>query len=147
MTRYDDVSQLPPHLRPQVVAKLAMAKKTTKPVKKRGKSKLEAKFLLMWRAVGGAQLASEHRFHPTRRWRLDFAHTGCKVAIELEGGVWSGGRHTRGSGFVGDCEKYNAATLLGWRLFRLATGMVTHENVSAIAAFVESETRKQSNVN
>ena len=60
----------------------------------------------------------EHRFSPDRRWRFDFAWVQQKVAVEIEGGIWSGGRHTRGSGFIADCEKYNAATLLGWRVFR-----------------------------
>lgn len=43
------------------------------------------------------------------------------VAVELEGGVWSGGRHTRGRGFIEDCDKYNAATGLGWAIFRFTS--------------------------
>lgn len=41
-----------------------------------------------------------------------------RIAVEVEGGVWSQGRHIRPAGFLGDIEKYNAATLLGWRVFR-----------------------------
>lgn len=66
----------------------------------------------------------EYKFHPTRRWRFDFAIPDHMVAIEVEGGTWANGRHTRGSGFEKDCEKYNAATLDGWRVFRFTTGMV-----------------------
>lgn len=61
----------------------------------------------------------EHRFHPVRKWRLDFAWPQHQLAVEVEGGVWTGGRHTRGAGFVKDMEKYNEATLLGWRVFRV----------------------------
>jgi hypothetical protein len=61
----------------------------------------------------------EHRFHPERRWRFDLAWPEKKVALEIEGGVWTGGRHTRPSGFLGDMEKYNSAALLGWRVFRV----------------------------
>ena len=61
---------------------------------------------------------AEHRFAAPRRWRLDFAHVGGMVAIEVEGGIWTGGRHTRGAGFERDLEKYNAATLRGWALLR-----------------------------
>jgi hypothetical protein len=41
-----------------------------------------------------------------------------RVAVEVEGGAFSGGRHTRGMGFVADCEKYNVAALDGWLVLR-----------------------------
>jgi hypothetical protein len=46
------------------------------------------------------------------------------VAVEIEGGVWSGGRHVRPKGFESDIEKYNAATFAGWRLYRFSGSMV-----------------------
>jgi len=64
----------------------------------------------------------EHRFHGTRKWRFDFAWPQHLVAVEVEGGTWVGGRHTRGSGFAKDCEKYNEAACLGWRLVRVTPG-------------------------
>lgn len=57
----------------------------------------------------------ELKFHPTRKWRFDYAWTDSKVFLEVEGGVWSGGRHTSPKGFAGDMAKYNAATCMGWR--------------------------------
>lgn len=70
-------------------------------------------------ALGVEAPVAEHRFHPVRRWRFDFAWPERKLAVELEGGVWSQGRHTRGQGFVDDCEKYNAAAVMGWTVLRL----------------------------
>ena len=66
----------------------------------------------------------EYRFHPVRRWRFDFAFPEQKIAIECEGGTWTGGRHTRGRGFEGDCHKYNAAAMLGWTVLRFTSGMI-----------------------
>lgn len=60
----------------------------------------------------------EYKFHPTRKWRFDYAIVELKIAIEVEGGVWTGGRHTSSTGFISDIEKYNNATLLGWSLLR-----------------------------
>ena len=60
----------------------------------------------------------ELKFHPVRKWRFDFAWEEFKIALEIEGMVWHNGRHNRGSGFVKDIEKYNAAALLGWRIIR-----------------------------
>ncbi len=60
----------------------------------------------------------EYRFHPVRKWRFDYALPAHKIALEVEGGVWTGGRHTSPKGFLGDMEKYNAATLMGWRVLR-----------------------------
>lgn len=60
----------------------------------------------------------EFKFHPVRKWRFDYAFPEHKIALEVEGGVWTGGRHTSPKGFLGDIEKYNTATLMGWRVFR-----------------------------
>ena len=60
----------------------------------------------------------EFKFHPVRKWRFDYAIPDHKIALEVEGGVWTGGRHTSPKGFLGDIEKYNTATLMGWRVFR-----------------------------
>lgn len=61
---------------------------------------------------------SEHRFCE-RGWRFDWAWPDHKVALEVEGGVWTGGRHTRGKGFIADMAKYNRATVLGWKVLRV----------------------------
>jgi hypothetical protein len=61
----------------------------------------------------------EHRFHPTRLWRFDYAWPAHRVALEVEGGRFTGGRHTSAEGFHKDLEKYNAAACLGWRVLRI----------------------------
>ena len=65
------------------------------------------------------ECVKEYMFHPVRKWRFDYAIPEHKVALEVEGGIWTKGRHTRPQGFLGDIEKYNAGTLLGWRIFRV----------------------------
>ena len=54
-----------------------------------------------------------------RRWRFDFCWLPQLVAVEVEGGVWSRGRHVRGGGFTEDCVKHNIAALLGWTVLRV----------------------------
>ncbi|WPP56311.1 DUF559 domain-containing protein [Acinetobacter pittii] len=66
----------------------------------------------------------EYKFHPTRKWRADFLITGTKILIEVEGGIWSGGRHTRGKGYLGDMEKYNEAAMMGFTVLRFSTEQV-----------------------
>ena len=67
------------------------------------------------------ELVKEYKFHPTRRWRFDYATAdpALKIAIEVEGAVWTNGRHTRGSGFIKDMEKYNTAASMGWTILRV----------------------------
>lgn len=64
------------------------------------------------------ECVKEFKFHPVRKWRFDYAIPEHKIALEVEGGVWTGGRHTSSVGFLNDMEKYNTATLMGWRVFR-----------------------------
>ena len=66
----------------------------------------------------GVEFIPEYKFHPTRKWRFDFANIEKHIAVEVEGGVWIRGRHTRGQGYIADMEKYNEAALLGWRVIR-----------------------------
>ena len=69
--------------------------------------------------AGIPQPILEYKFaFPERKWAMDYAWPAQKVALEVEGGVWTKGRHTRGTGFLRDMEKYNRATLLGWRVVR-----------------------------
>lgn len=73
---------------------------------------------MTWEVYGIEKPVEELRFAPPRRWRFDYSWGDQRIAVEIEGAVWVGGRHTRGSGFVRDMEKYNMATKLGWRVFR-----------------------------
>lgn len=66
----------------------------------------------------------EYKFHAKRKWRADFWITGTKILVEVEGGIWSGGRHTRGKGYIGDMEKYNAAAMMGFTVLRFSTAQV-----------------------
>jgi hypothetical protein len=61
-----------------------------------------------------------------RRWRFDFAidDTVSPIAVEIEGGTWSYGRHTRGKGYEDDLVKYNEAAVRGWVVLRFTTEMV-----------------------
>lgn len=63
----------------------------------------------------------EHRFHPKRKWRFDVAFPERKIAAEIDGAVWTQGRHTQGKGFIADQEKTNEAQLLGWKVYRFVT--------------------------
>ena len=87
----------------------------------RAESKGECAFLLHCR-VEGLSPVREYTFHPTRKFRFDFAFPDKMLAVEIEGGV--NGRHQRIGGFTGDCHKYNAAALLEWLVFRFTPEMV-----------------------
>lgn len=67
----------------------------------------------------------EYKFHPTRKWRFDFAVGASKeeiesqrIAIEFNGAVFTQGGHTRGAGYVKDMEKMNNAQVLGFRVLQ-----------------------------
>ena len=86
----------------------------------------------MWeqlKELSAFSVRKEVEFVEGRRWRFDFAVTDRLVtrtllAIEIEGGAWTQGRHTRGKGFIADMEKYNHAALLGWRVLRFTPQQV-----------------------
>lgn len=76
-------------------------------------------------ALGLPAPEPEHRFHPVRRWRFDYAWPDHHIALEYDGGTWAGKPgHTYGKGHERDCEKINEAQLLGWQVFRCNVTMV-----------------------
>ena len=88
-------------------------------------SAAEEAFVFLLRLPENADLQAgmfrEWIFAHPRKWRFDFAWPVEKVAVEIEGVTWGddGGRHQRAQGFLGDCEKYEAALRLGWRVYRV----------------------------
>lgn len=81
----------------------------------------------------------EFKFHPTRDWRFDFAWPEKKVALEVHGGVRTGGRHVQPEGFHKDMEKMTAGAVRGWRILyctpRALVSLTTAQNVKeALAA-------------
>jgi len=70
------------------------------------------------------QWVSEHKGIEGRKFRFDCANQSLKIAIEIEGGVWVGGRHNTPIGMIQDIEKYNLAIIKGWRLLRYTPEML-----------------------
>lgn len=97
-------------------------------------SALELLFQAHLESVGCPKMERQHRFHPTRKWRLDFAHIGTKICIEIDGGEFMRkagirGGHNRGAQMAKDYEKRNTAIILGWTVFQLTGQMVEKEGM------------------
>ena len=96
-----------------------------RPALKRGtESPLEATLALQLRGAGITGWEREYRFAFPRQWRFDFAFPELKIAVEIDGGTWVRGRHSRGAGVRADCEKTSMAALMGWRILRVDTDHV-----------------------
>ena len=74
----------------------------------------------------GIPFEREYRFAPPRRWRADFwvRTFGIDVLVEIDGGAFIGGRHSRGAGVEADAEKQSAAAILGYRVIRCTPAQV-----------------------
>ena len=81
--------------------------------------KLKDAMMLQIRGTGIPMPVTEYQFASPRLWRFDLAWLIDKVAVELHGGVYTDGRHTRGNGFTADREKMNEAQLRGWTVLEV----------------------------
>lgn len=86
-------------------------------------STAEETLALHLRAAGIA-CEREYRWHPTRRFRADFALVAQRILIEAQGGIWTQGRHTRGAGYERDRARSNEAQALGWRVLEVTPAQV-----------------------
>lgn len=89
----------------------------------------EALILAMCDAWGLPNPAFEVVFHPERKWRFDLLWEG-RVAAEIQGGLFTQGRHVRGRALLDEYEKLNEAAILGYRVLFL-----TWEQINSGEAF------------
>ena len=93
----------------------------------------------------GLYFIPEYRFHATRRWKADYFICDDEeflknprlygdTLIEIEGAIFSQGRHTRGSGYQADLDKYNAATAEGFKVYRFSTQDILRGRAKAFLA-------------
>ena len=117
----------------------------TKALKRATRSRLQDAFINTWVLLGGDRDAwiEEYMFHPTRKWRFDFANPEAKIAVECNGGQWTKSGHSSGRGLQRDAEKTNAANALGWTVYTLTTSMLSKReaigNVAEILRVVKGE--------
>ena len=114
------------------------------------KSALEAEFDLIWKQVvsesadpKALSLVSEHPFARSvgRKFRFDRCSLDKRVAVEIQGGTWTGGRHTSPQGYRKDCEKLLIAAELHWQIIYLTSDMLTLTNLRRIAGIINSRQR------
>lgn len=101
------------------------------------RSRTREKFLLgaMLRARYGKELRAEFRFCPGRRFRADWYIPSLNVLIEYEGIFAAKSRHTSLAGYSADCEKYNLAQIMGFKVLRYTA----HNYAQAQADLLELE--------
>ena len=145
MTKYTTINEIKGsdefiRLNPQLTQRPAKEPKTE--ARKRLEREIRETFARMFEAVwarnGGPVLESEFCFCGDRGWRADYRRGD--VLIELEGGVYTGGRHSRGGkAFCDDAVKYNTTAILGYTVIRIPTGFATDNYVSKIIEFIKSK--------
>ena len=69
---------------------------------------------------------------------MDFYDPTNRIAYEIEGGVFSGGRHTRGVGFIKDCEKYNLHLAAGIPVYRIPSPLITKEYIEWLISWTNN---------
>jgi very-short-patch-repair endonuclease len=99
-------------------------------------SQLEDTLLHQIQLVGLPTPEREYRFAPPRRFRADFAYPEKKILVEVQGGIYTRGAHSRGTGLERDYEKINLAQLLGYKVFQFSRKMI--ESGEAISILEKS---------
>jgi very-short-patch-repair endonuclease len=89
-------------------------------------------FTVICDSIGLKKPVKEYKFCSTRRWRADYCWTHEKIIVELEGAIWTGGRHVHPVGFKKDMEKYNSMAEDGWTLLRYDPNHIDWEQIKRV---------------
>ena len=106
------------------------------------KSTLEAKFLNKWnKFCPQIEFEREYKLLESRKFRGDFAHPNSKTVIEVQGGIWIQGRHSRGAGYTKDCERTLALMAEGWKVIYLVESMFTDDIFEIIKGIIDENSK------
>ena len=138
ITGSDEFLALNPGLRqkPAKVDKTDARRQLEREIRENFKRQFEA----VWQRCGGPELETEYQFYSERGWRADY-RIG-EWLLEVDGGVWTGGRHTNPKGYIEDCLKLNKASLMGFRIIRIPTGCATDNYMSEIIERIKEKTQE-----
>ena len=90
----------------------------------KAKAEMYATVAKLTKQYGGVHY-EELKFDSVRKFKFDFAivipqedKQPIEIGIEYEGLMSEKSGHTTVAGYTSNCEKYNLATCLGWRMLR-----------------------------
>ena len=95
-----------------------------KAIKKAKTGELEATMLSQIAAARLLPCSPQYVFHSTRKWRFDFAWPEIRFAVEVNGGIYVRGGHSRGKGQENDMEKIAEAAILGWTTICVSSNQI-----------------------
>lgn len=117
--------------------------------KKESKYPCKNAYTKIYEKLFGGEWWAEWYFHTERKWRFDYACPELKIAIEVDGGIFTGGRHSGGVGQLKDMEKMNAATILGWRILHYTPdeqfSLQARQQITELINFVVNDRNIQNN--
>lgn len=97
-------------------------------------NKYHALVCALCKREGWAQPESELRLIPGRKFQCDLVWQSARLVVEVNGGAFIGGRHSRGMGQIKDWEKLNMLTLAGWRILQVSPRGVTDGTLQRLLA-------------
>ena len=125
----------PDPLEPEIARMAAKTRAGQKKGRNGGRTAGNRPFLALLASMGLPAPVAEHRFHPTRKWRMDYAWPTQRVALEVDGGLFVNGGHNRGAQMKLTMEKENAAATMGWRFLKCEPrDLCKRETLEAIKA-------------
>ena len=107
-------------------------------------SHVEDLFAMQLDSAGLTGYVREFRAIPGRKFRFDFCFREARLLIEINGGTYSKGAHSTGTGIARDYEKNNLAQIGGWRVLSFDTKMVkSGEALNVTEQILTNQSNKQ----
>lgn len=108
-------------------------------------SDLEQIFLTRWLQLAPDLPMPTTQYNPGvpgKKFKCDFCWPDYHLIVEIQGGVFNGGRHGRGAGISNDYQRHNLISIQGWRMLYFTPDVLKRDPAKCIAqvrAIIEQE--------